>query len=151
MLFFKCMATLLNPVHRREKSVKWGLVSYTVVMFSVATILTAVSIQIQSICYIDNREFLGVNGLFPPGPLGYLIFISHETLNIATTVMFALGNWLTGSLLVSSLFDVVLRSPTQVSNAGSSPSSIVATLSTPRTSGSSSSLVSYTSAPWVRV
>ena len=56
-LFFRCMAALLKPLHLRGDAVKWGLVSYTVVMFSFATVFTATSLTVQSNSYIDNRGF----------------------------------------------------------------------------------------------
>ena len=70
VLFFQCMATLLNPVHRRREGVKWGLVSYTMIMSSVVTVFTAMNLNIQSISYIDDRRFPGIYG-FSPGPFGY--------------------------------------------------------------------------------
>ena len=137
MLFFKCMAALFNPAHRRGERIKWGLVYYTVVMFLSSTIQNAMDLNLQSISFIDNREFLGdcvhPPGLlghgdicvYPPGPLGYQSSISSGALDVVPNVMFSLGNWLVDGLLVSPLFYTTLT--TQVSNAGSSPSSIVAT------------------------
>jgi hypothetical protein len=66
VLFFQCMAALFNPANRRREGIKWGLVSYTVVMFSFVTVFTAMNLNIQSISYIDNREFPGVEGVLPP-------------------------------------------------------------------------------------
>ena len=125
-LFFGCTIALLNPIHRKGKPVKWGLISYTVVMFSVATVQTAMYLNRVSISYIDNREFPGIgSGWFSPGPAGYQFFISSEALAIVPNVMFALNNWLADGLLVSSLFDAAFTH--LVSNVGSSPSSIAAT------------------------
>ena len=104
MLFFKCMAALLNPIQRRGEGVKWGLVTYTMVMFSFATALTAINLNILSASYIGNREFPGVGDLIPPGPLGYQASISPDPLNIVPNVMFILCNWLADGLLVSSWF-----------------------------------------------
>ena len=56
-LFFRCMAALLRPIHLRGDAVKWGLVSYTVVMFSFATVFAATNLTVQSNSYIDNRGF----------------------------------------------------------------------------------------------
>ena len=98
------MAALLNPAHRRGQPVKWGLVSYTVVMFSVVTVLTAINTHIQSIGYVDNREFPGVEGL-SPGPLGYQLFVIPEALTISPNVMFFLNGWLADGFLVSPLFN----------------------------------------------
>lgn len=105
VLFFRCMVALFNPVHRRSKDVKWGLVFHTVAMFSVVTVLNATQLNIESISYIDNRKLPGVLGLLPPGPLGYQWFIHSHALGIIPNFMFFLNNWLADGLLVSSLFD----------------------------------------------
>ena len=70
MVFLQCMAGLFDPVHRRGEPVKWGLVSYTVVMFSIITMITVMNFVIQSISYVDNRKFPGVEDLVPAGPTG---------------------------------------------------------------------------------
>ena len=111
VLFFKCMTALFNPVHRRGEGVKWGLVSYTVAMFSFVTVFTAMSLDILSVSFIDNREFPGVENLIPPGPLGYEWLISPTALSIIPYAMFTLCNWLADGLLVGFLFDVVLVRP----------------------------------------
>ena len=69
------MAALFDSINRRGERIKWGLVAYTVAMFSIATALTGMQFNIRSISYIDNREFPGVEGVLPPGPLGYQSFI----------------------------------------------------------------------------
>lgn len=68
VLFFRCMSTLLNPVHHRGRGIKWVLMGHTVAMFSLATGYTAVPSDLQSISYIDNRKFPGFP--FPDSPLG---------------------------------------------------------------------------------
>ena len=111
-LFFRCMVALLNPIHPKEKTIKWGLVSYTVAMFSVATVQTAMYLNRISLSYIDNREFPGLgNGWLYPGPAGYQFFMSSEALAVVPNFMFALNNWLADGFLVSSLLDVVLTHP----------------------------------------
>jgi len=92
-------------------------------MFSVVTVYTATYLNIQSVSLIDNREFPGVDGVLPPGPLGYRWFIHSKAIFVIQTVMFLLGGWLADCLMVSSLFDAAPI--TQTSNTGSS-SSIVA-------------------------
>ena len=111
MLFFHCMAALLDPVNRRREGIKWGLVTYTVVMFSFVTVFTAMNLNVQSISFIDNREFPGVEGVLPPGPLGYQFFIYSRALSVIPNVMFLLNNWLADGLLVGSLFDVAFTRP----------------------------------------
>ena len=45
VLFFKCVAALLNPVYRRGEPIKYGLVSYTAVMFLVVTVENVIDIH----------------------------------------------------------------------------------------------------------
>ena len=105
MLFFKCVDALLDPAYRRGERIRWGLVSYTMVVFLLVTVQTAVGLYNQSICYIDNREYPGVEGVTSPGPMGYLALIYHEALGVAPNVMFFLNGWLADGLLVGSLSD----------------------------------------------
>ena len=104
MLFSRCMAALVNPIHRRGEPIKWGLVSYTAVMFSVVTIQTGMNLDIQSLRYIDGREFPGFEDM-PPGPEGYLDSIYSTVLNATPNAMLDLNIWLADGLLVSSSFD----------------------------------------------
>ena len=104
MLFFQCMAGLLNPARRRKEGIRWGLVSYTVATFSLATAYTAVNINGQSLSFIDNREFPGVEGVLPPGPLGYR-WLNSQVLSTVPDILFLLNNWLADGLLVSYLYD----------------------------------------------
>jgi len=140
VLFFKCMAALFNPVNRRD-GIKWGFVFYTVIMFSLATVYTATKAHILSICYIDNRNFPD------DGPWGYHESMSYSAIFVISRAAFNLNNWSADGLLVSFF---IRRSLVQVPNVGSS-SSIVATYSTPRTSGSSPSPPSCISALLVRI
>ena len=147
VLSFQTMAALFDPIHHRGEGIKWGLVSFTAVMFSLATVQTALDLDIQSISYIDDRAFSGVTeDQMEPGPLGYQVFISADALAIVPVFMFALSNLLANGLLVGSLFGIAITCPTKLLL-----SSIVAILSTSRTSGLWPSLASCTSLPWVRV
>ena len=101
MLFFQCMAGLFNPVHRKGGRIKWGLVSYTTATFLIATVGTAMNLDSQSISYVNHREFPGVEGRLPPGPLTYQIFITSSAIGIIPSVSFPLNNWLADGLLVS--------------------------------------------------
>ena len=103
-MFFKCMVALFNPDHRRGEPIKWRLVSYTLVMFSLVTIGTAMQLDVQSISYIDNRKFRDPEGVFLPGPLGYQWSIAPDAISIIQNVVFALNNWLADGLLVSYSF-----------------------------------------------
>ena len=105
MLFLQCMGAFFNPAHRRRESIQWRLVSYTVVMFAFVTVFTAMNDNIQSISWIDNREFPGVEGMFPPGPLGYQFLIDSDAITIIPSLMFLLNNWLADGFLVSPSFD----------------------------------------------
>ena len=111
MVFFRSMAALFNPDNRRGEPIKWGLVSYTVVMFSVVTLGTAMQLDVQSISYIDNREFPGAKGMSFPGPLGYQWFILPEAISIIQNILFVLNNWLADGFLVCSLFDTAFTRP----------------------------------------
>ena len=125
MVFFQCMAALLSPVDRRRGGIKWVHVSYTVLMFSLATVYTATNLNVQSISFINNREFPGVEGVFPPGPLGYLWFNSRMLCTVPN-LMFLLNNWLADGLMVGFSLDVV-----HLSYANPSSSSTDATWSIP--------------------
>ena len=108
VVFFKCIAALFDPVHRRGEPIKWGLVCYTVVMFLLVTIGTAMQLDVQSISYIDNRDFPGLGSAIPPGPVGYeLWFIQPNAIVVIQNFLFVLSNWLADGFLVSPLFDVV--------------------------------------------
>lgn len=80
-------------------------------MFSFATVLTGMQLDIQSISFIDNRRFPGVGGRVPPGPLGYQAFTWSGPLILAPNLVFLLCNWLADGLLVSSLFDAAFARP----------------------------------------
>ena len=107
VLFFQCMAALLNPANRERDGIKWGLVSYTGAMFSFATILTGMQLDIRSISFIDNREFGGVDGVAPPGPLGYQSYIWSGVLTLIPDLMFILNSWLADAFLVGPVSDAL--------------------------------------------
>jgi len=102
------MTALLNPVYRRGDGIKWGLVSYTVVMFSLATVITAVNLHLESIARIDNRNFPAAEGMGLPGPIGYLDSIYLKAINVVPNIAYVVSNWLADGFLVSPPFDVVL-------------------------------------------
>ena len=97
--------------------------AHSAAMFSIVTIYTAINLDLQSISYIDSREFPGVDGAFPSGPIGYQVLIYTKAISLVDTIMFILNNWLADGLLVSS----VLGPASQVPNLGRPSSSIVAT------------------------
>lgn len=97
------MSAFFNPSNRPKGGIKWPLVAHTLVMFSFVTVYVATSLDLQSISYIDNREFPGVDGLIPPGPLGYQLFIYSKAINVVPNLMVLLNNWLADGLLVSSV------------------------------------------------
>ena len=103
-LFFQCMVALFDSVHRRGEGIEWGVVSYTVIMFSFATVFTTTNLHIQSLSYIDNREY-------HKGPLYYQVNFSRNALNIIPTLMFLLNNWLADGFLVGSLFGAAFTRP----------------------------------------
>jgi len=101
VLFFQCVATLLDPANRRKEGIKrWGLIAYTVVMFSFVTVYTAMSSDILSISFIDNRQFPGVGDTLPPGPIGYEYSIYSKAISLIPNIMFLFNNWLADGLLL---------------------------------------------------
>jgi len=79
-------------------------------MFAFVTVLIGMGLHIESISFIDNREFPG-DGVLPPGPLGYQGSIRQTALTIIPNLMFFLNNWLADSLLVGSLPDPAFDRP----------------------------------------
>lgn len=100
VLFFQCVATLLDPANRRKEGIKrWGLIAYTVVMFSFVTVYTGMGSDILSISFIDNRGFQGVGDTIPPGPIGYQYSIYPDAISLIPNIMFLFNNWLADGLL----------------------------------------------------
>ena len=97
VLFFGCMTTLFNPIHRRTRRIKWGLASYTAIMFSLATVYMAANAYTISISYVDNRNF-------PGGPYVYQNAIAYDAISIVPRAAFRLNNWSADGLLVGPLF-----------------------------------------------
>ena len=106
VLFFKCISALLNPAHRKREGIKWGLVSYTVATFSLATAYVAITLNLQSLAFIDNREYTDPDGTLL-GPLGYRSAIRLTVIDAVPNLMFCLNNLLADGLLVSCLFDAI--------------------------------------------
>ena len=111
VLSFQCVAALLNPINHKREATKWGLISYTVGMFSCVTIVIATGQNITSLSFIDNRGFPGIEGVFPPGPLGYQLMICSKAPRIAPNLTTLLSYWLADGLLVSRLFDPASNHP----------------------------------------
>lgn len=110
LLFFRCMGALYNPNNRMKEGIKWGLIAYTAAMFLFVTIFTATNLGIQSISYIDNREFFCANSTdCQPGPLGYQPLINSKTISVCRNLMFLLNSLQAGGLLVSSLFSLITQ------------------------------------------
>ena len=120
------MSALCNPVNYAKAGIKWGLVAYIAAMFSIVTIFTATNLSIQSGSYIDNREFPGIDGVLPPGPLGYQFLIYSRGVSIVRNLTFLLNNRLADGLLVNSVYN----STVPVSHESRPCSSIVAMLFT---------------------
>ena len=80
-------------------------------MFSLLTVLIAMSSSVLSISFINNRQFSGVVDLIAPGPFGYELFISPMAISFIPNAMVILNNWLADGLLVSSLFDPAFTHP----------------------------------------
>lgn len=97
------MSALLNPINRRTRAVKWGLVVHTGIMFVLVTICCALAIDYQRVSYVDNRGFPGVDGVLPSGPLGYEPLTYADAINFAPGLLFLLNQWLADGFLVSSM------------------------------------------------
>ena len=113
---------MFDPAYPMRAGIRWGLITHAAAMFAFATIFTAINLDIQSISYIDNREFSDDLDGFPPGPFGYQLFISAEAISVVPIVMFYLNTCLANGLLVSHEYSSV----TKVSDAGRFFSSIAA-------------------------
>jgi hypothetical protein len=105
ILFFQCMGALLNPIDRTRGGIKWGILFHTAAMFSVLTLNAAISLDIYSISYIDNRDFTAANHKFPPGPYGYQWLIYSKAISIIPNVMLFLNTCLADGFLVSCVLD----------------------------------------------
>ena len=105
VLFFHCMGALLSTIYRRGEGARWGLVFYTVAMFSFVTVYTAMNSNFQSLLYINVREFPGVEGVLLPGPIGYPMPA------VVPDLMFLLNNWMADGPLVSPSLDTVFIYP----------------------------------------
>ena len=92
---------MFNPIHRRGEGINWGLLSYTVVMFALATGFTATNLSVVFISLFETGfaqgEVLGSQMLAGPPIL--------RALRITPSLMFLSISWLADGLLVSSLFD----------------------------------------------
>jgi len=100
-MFFQCINALLDPANRRREGTKWGLIIYTVLMFSFVTICTGMGLNFISISFVDNREFPGFGDQLPSGPVGYRFSAGPNATNIVPSVAFFLNNWLADGLLLS--------------------------------------------------
>ena len=74
------------------------------------TVQTGMQLNIQSISYLNNREFPGIPGVASPGPLGYQSIIFSDALSIIPNLIFFLNGWLADGLLVGP-FDAVFTHP----------------------------------------
>jgi hypothetical protein len=110
------MGLLLDPACRAKGGTKWGLVAHTTAMFSLATVFIGMTLDIQSICDVDNRLFSG-SEILPPGPLGCQILTYTKAIGIVPSVVWLVNQWLADGLLVSSMSS----SFTQVLNLAAAP------------------------------
>ena len=107
------MSALINPVNRATRTVKWGLVVHTSVMFTIVTTYGAMYIHSQLVAYIDKREFGRGSIGNSTGPLVYLSVESYA-ITVPPTLLFTLNQCLADGFLVGS----VPYSAAQVSNIG---------------------------------
>ena len=114
ILFSQCMGVLLNPINRTRGGTKLGLMTYIVIMFSLATINIAINLYIPSVAYVDSPNELGP-------------YLQTKAIQVVPTVTLFLNFWLADGLLVSS----VPSAAAHVFIADCSSSSIVALSSMP--------------------
>lgn len=94
VLFFQCVGAVLAG--RARRSIRLVLVAHTVAMFFFLTVSIAMGMNLQSISWINNREF---NDPPFPGPLGYKAQFHSITRSIPGTT-FQLNQWLADGLLL---------------------------------------------------
>lgn len=109
-LFFKCMRALLNPVNRRAKVVKCGLVVHTAAMFVLVTIFIVLYTSCQRLTLINSNQSYGFWPELLPGPSDYWVGMVEYT----PAYTYVLNQWLADGFLVSSVPCSVAR----VSNLG---------------------------------
>ena len=78
---------------------KWGLISYTMAMFSFATAYTAIKLHTLSTSSVGNRGFADPNGTLV-GPHGYQSVIRLTELGVIANLVYLLNNLLADGLLV---------------------------------------------------
>jgi hypothetical protein len=98
------MRALLYPVTHTKGGIRWGLVAHTSTMFSFATIAVGLGLDLQSVSYIEDRDFPGFYGGSAPGPLGYQLLVYSKAINVVPNLMFILNQLLADGLLVSYFF-----------------------------------------------
>jgi len=96
VLFFRCMTALLDPSNLKRWGIKWGLVCYTVVMFSCATVATGTAQNLASVSFIDNHGSPGVEGVSSPA----LWTIYSKPASIVPNFVSLLNYWLADGFLV---------------------------------------------------
>ena len=125
------MIALLNPVNRARWGIKWGLAIHTAVMFTIVTISIGMGLNLQSMAYINDREFPG-NEELPPGPTGYKMLIYAKAISLAPNITFYMNQWLADGLLVTCTLNSKVQTPLTWAISGS----IVVTLFIPGATGS---------------
>jgi hypothetical protein len=102
-LFVRCMYALFHPTNRIKDAIRWRPVIFTAVMFLFVTLYNATFLVIQSLSYINRRNFPGTPTT-PPGPIGYYQFLAESNpVYIVADAMFLLNTALSDGLLVSSI------------------------------------------------
>lgn len=100
--FFRCMDVFFGSAKKRSGS-DWAILAYVGALFTFGTVYTATNLNLQSVSYVNNRNFPG-NDDFPPGPLGYQWSIHASGLSIVPNLMFMLSSWLADGLLIYRCF-----------------------------------------------
>ena len=95
-------------------------------MFLTITVYNGDNLGLQSLSYVDNREYPGDNDGFP-GPYNYEYIILNKPISFIPAIMFISNYWLADGLLVSPVPNLYA----QLANMGCSSSSIVVVSFTP--------------------
>ena len=77
--------------------------AFTAAMFLLVTINTAIQLYLQSVSYVDYRDFPGVPNRLGSGPAGYILLPSTKAIQVVSITTLFLNFWLADGLLVSSV------------------------------------------------
>ncbi|KIJ63973.1 hypothetical protein HYDPIDRAFT_154930 [Hydnomerulius pinastri MD-312] len=92
VLFVQCMVAFLKRTDVSSPN-RWGLMTYTLLMFSCSTIFVALDSTLFRNAFVDYRNY-------PGGPIGYSVATYDAPMSITANAFFMLANWLADGLLL---------------------------------------------------